>query len=71
MTDITRYEINEHGEIPLSYGRYIRWEDVQELLQSYEDKIERLHDKLCGMGDDYSDGYDDGYEACERENNLY
>lgn len=53
MNDITRYEINEHGEIPLSYGRYVRWEDVQELL----DLVEGLQD----AEDSYENGFDDGW----------
>lgn len=53
MADITRYEINEHGELPLSYGRYVRWEDVQELL----DLVEGLQD----AEDSYENGFDDGW----------
>lgn len=51
--DITRYEINEHGELPLSYGRYVRWGDVQELL----DLVEGLQD----AEDSYENGFDDGW----------
>lgn len=27
MNEITRYELNEYGELPLSNGRYVRWEE--------------------------------------------
>lgn len=70
MTDITRYEINEHGEIPLSYGSYVRWEDVQEILEEMQTRIYALEedvDDLASYDDGYSDGYADGYETCERE----
>ena len=53
MNDITRYEINEHGEFPLSYGRYVRWEDYQDLLE----RLERLEDEVSS----YDSGYDDGF----------
>lgn len=68
--DITRYEINEHGELPLSYGRYVRWEDVQEILEEMQTRIYALEedaDDLASYDDGYSDGYANGYETCERE----
>jgi len=49
-TEITRYEINEHGELPVSYGRYVRYEDFLEYVRT------------TGNNPDYSDGWDDGYK---------
>jgi hypothetical protein len=40
--DITRYEINEHGELPLSYGRYVRYEDYDEVVQQLLERIDEL-----------------------------
>lgn len=61
MSDLTRYDINEHGELPLSYGRYVRWEDVQELIGDYEKQIEELATEVDNLGSRYDDGYDDGW----------
>lgn len=67
MTDITRYDINEHGELPLSTGRYVRWEDVEDLLAEHAKEIEQLERKLDLNDGDYSSGYDDGYADAEHE----
>lgn len=55
-TDLTRYEINEHGELPVSYGRYVRWEDHVEIVAHLENEV-----KFALDGNDYSSGWGDGY----------
>lgn len=67
MTDITRYDINEYGELPLSNGRYVRWEDVEDLLIEHAREIDRLEDELESKDMSYSYGYDDGYADAEQE----
>lgn len=62
MTNITRYDINEHGELPLSNGRYVRWEDVEDLLIAHAKEINQLHSKIDDCEDDYSTGFDDGWQ---------
>lgn len=62
--DITRYEINEHGEIPLSYGRYVRYEDYDNHVQWLLGRIEKLEDELASAENpccDYDAGYQYGY----------
>lgn len=66
MTDITRYDINDAGEIPLSTGRYVRWEDVEDLLKNYEERIDTLESEVEDA-DSYQEGYDDGYAEAEHE----
>lgn len=61
MTDLTRYDINDAGEIPLSTGRYVRWEDVEDLIKDYEQRINTLETEVENA-DTYQEGYDDGYE---------
>ena len=60
--DITRYEVNEHGELPLSYGRYVRWEDIRDLLEDMQDKIYALEEEIDDQTS-YDDGYSDGHAA--------
>ena len=59
--DITRYEINEHGEIPLSCGRYVRYESYQEHVEELLSDIRYLQNKLEGMKDDYTNGHEEGW----------
>lgn len=64
MIDITRYDINEHGEIPLSNGRYVRWEDVEDLLKEMQENIDDLENDLASAESpccDYDAGYQEGY----------
>lgn len=58
MIDITRYEVNEHGELPVSYGRYVRWEDVQDLIKEFE----TCQNYSTGYDDGWAEGYDAGRE---------
>lgn len=67
MTNITRYDINEHGELPLSNGRYVRWEDVEDLLVEHANEIDRLEDEIENGSATYQEGYDDGYADAEYE----
>lgn len=60
--EITRYEINECGELPVSYGRYVRWEDYQDVVDKLEGLIEKLEDKVADVEDDYWRSYDNSYE---------
>lgn len=69
--DITRYEINSQGELPLSYGRYVRYEDYDNHVQWLLGRIEKLEQKVLESQEYYSEGYDEGYEACERANDFY
>jgi hypothetical protein len=52
--DITRYEVNEHGEIPLSYGRYVRYDDYDDHVQWLLGRIEKLVEEIAYMSDDSS-----------------
>lgn len=65
--DITRYDINEYGELPLSNGRYVRWEDVEDLLIEHAREIDRLEDEVENGSATYQSGYDDGYADAEYE----
>jgi hypothetical protein len=59
--DITRYEVNEHGEISLSYGRYVRYEDYEDYedrVQWLLEKVERLETRLRDCYDDYTLEYE-------------
>jgi hypothetical protein len=56
--DIVRYEVNQYGELPLSYGRYVRYEDYLEHMQELYKEIEHLQ-----ASDDWSDGWEEGYQA--------
>lgn len=67
MTNIPRYDINEHGELPLSNGRYVRWEDVEDLLVAHAKEVNRLEEELDSKDMSYSYGYDDGYRDAEYE----
>jgi hypothetical protein len=49
--DIARYEVNEHGELPLSYGRYVRYEDFIEIVESLQDKIDELESDIIDLKD--------------------
>lgn len=60
--NITRYDINEHGELPLSNGRYCRWEDVEDLLKHIKELESTVY-----AGGSYQEGYDDGYADAEQE----
>jgi hypothetical protein len=51
---IIRYNVNEHGELPLSYGRYVRYED-------YEDHVNELLGVINSLESDYTNGYEDGW----------
>lgn len=66
-TTIKRYEVNEHGELPVSYGRYVRWEDVSHLIQEMSQRIDNLEDDLasaespcCSFDAGYQEGYVNG-----------
>jgi hypothetical protein len=65
--DIVRYEVNQHGELPLSYGRYVRYDDYDDHVQWLLGRIEKLEDQINSMIGDYSDGYEDGWEAAKEE----
>lgn len=65
--DLTRYDINNAGEIPLSTGRYVRWEDVEDLLVEHAREVEKLEAQLDGGSYSYQEGYDDGYADAEHE----
>lgn len=65
MTDITRYDINEYGEIPLSNGRYVRWEDVEDLLVEHAKGLEKLQREIDSESNNYDHGYDDGWEEAK------
>jgi hypothetical protein len=65
--DIPRYEFNEAGELPLSYGRYCRWEDVEELIAAYKREIERLADNVDSYGNGYDDGWAEAKELYKRD----
>jgi hypothetical protein len=65
--DITRYEVNEHGELHLSYGRYVRWEDYEDAVLELRKEIARLENKLDECWSDYDEGFSDGYSTCEAE----
>ncbi len=67
MHDITRYEVNEHGELPLTHGRYCRWEDVEDLLIQLYKKIDNLEDEVDNGSATYQEGYDDGYADAREE----
>lgn len=64
-TNITRYEVNEHGELPVSYGRYVRWEDFDYFTQELLKRIDSLEDQLADAEApccDYDAGHEDGYQ---------
>jgi hypothetical protein len=67
--DIVRYEVNQHGELPLSYGRYVRYEDYDEHVQWLLGRVEKLELKVLNLQDEdnYSEGYEDGWEAAKEE----
>jgi hypothetical protein len=65
--DIVRYEVNQHGELPLSYGRYVRYDDYDDHVQWLLGRIEKLEDQINSMIGDYSYGYEDGWEAAKEE----
>jgi hypothetical protein len=58
VNNITRYEFNEYGELPLSYGRYVRYEDYDEHVQWLLEKVERLETRLRDCYDDYTLEYE-------------
>lgn len=67
MTDIQRYEINDAGELPVSYGRYVHWEDVEDLFKEMQEEIDRLQDEVseteascCNYEAWHEDGRADG-----------
>lgn len=64
---ITRYEINEYGELPLSTGRYVRWEDFDDVTQELLMEIDTLKQELMCKDENYSVGWDDGYEEGKQE----
>jgi hypothetical protein len=65
--DITRYEVNQHGEIPLSYGRYVRWEDYEDVVRELLERIEKLDAEVLDSRNYYSEGFEDGWEAAKEE----
>jgi hypothetical protein len=65
--DITRYEVNEHGELPLSYGRHVRYDDYDEHVQWLLGRIEKLEAEVLDSRNYYSEGYEDGWEAAKEE----
>jgi hypothetical protein len=56
--DIIRYEVNEQGELPLSYGRYVRFEDYEDRVQWLLEKVTRLETRLRDCYDDYTHEYE-------------
>jgi flagellar biosynthesis/type III secretory pathway protein FliH len=62
MHDITRYDVDTHGELPLSYGRYVRYEDYDEHVQQLLKEIDTLEHELRGKDTSYSNGYEDGHD---------
>lgn len=60
MTDIQRYEINDAGELPVSYGRYVRWEDAEDLLQELREEVAYYRDVDTSWSDGYDEGFGDG-----------
>jgi hypothetical protein len=67
MTDITRYDINEHGELPLSYGRYVRYEDYLEIVAHLQERIYELEDAEDSYENGYDDGWKDAKDALDRD----
>lgn len=64
MGYITRYEVNEQGDLPVSYGRYARWQDVEDAMKEMQEEIDRLEDEVAKAESpccDYDDGHEDGY----------
>jgi hypothetical protein len=47
--DIVRYEVNEHGELPLSYGRYVRWEDYEDAVRELLERIDELEADIIDL----------------------
>lgn len=67
MNNITRYDIDEYGELPVSWGRYVRWEDYYEVIKELYQEIEQLELQQRFNECNYSNGWDDGYEEGVQE----
>jgi hypothetical protein len=46
--------VNEHGELPLSYGRYVRYDDYDDHVQWLLGRIEKLEEEIAYLSDDSS-----------------